>query len=149
MKLYEFSLSSVYLDPAIFQDRVLQFIKHPLLRAHILYYMRILQPLPEGFIGTERIIGAMETKPLKKIGILYLMLMNLYLGHVDEYILDCLRKYELPCFWYRTFTTGLLFYIDKSTVKANRCLALDAHLPKWGLSVKVCTKIHLSTMPPL
>ncbi len=67
IKLYEFSLNSVYLDPAIFQEMVLQLIKHPLLRAYVVYFMRILQPLPEGFNPLERYIGSVETKPLKRL----------------------------------------------------------------------------------
>jgi len=136
-KLYDFSPSTASMDRDKLMVKVDDLLCNPILEG--LVYSSIKKLQVEGNT-LDRILGFLQTnrKPTRGIGILYFILMDLYLEHLDYYIYDTINKYKLNCFWGRCLNTAILGFTDKRTVpKVNKVLKLDSVLPAWGLTAKV------------
>lgn len=134
-KLLDFSPSTVLIDRKILMQKVRELIHNPKLEALVLFFIQKLQADGD---KSERILGFGQTKPAKRIGLLYFLFMELYLVVIDDYIHE--RIHLLNCFWVRCLTTGLICFSDQKTIpKVVNILKLDGALPAWGLTAKVST----------
>ena len=131
---YDFSPSTVFIDRKKLMLKVVELVHNPRLEALVYFFVKKLQA------DGDRILGFAQTKPTRRIGLLYFMLMDLYLEHLDLYIHEKMNNTEFHCFWARCLNTGLMGFTDKKTIpKVVNMLKFDGALPAWGLTAKVRT----------
>lgn len=138
-KLYDFSPSTAFMDRDKLMQKVNELLQNPILEALLYSFVKKLQVDGDPL---DRILGFVQTKtkPTRGIGLLYFILMDLYLEHVDYFIYETINKSGFNCFWARCLNTAIIGFTDKRTVpKFNKILKLDSVLPAWGLTAKVRT----------
>lgn len=136
-KLLEFSPSTVSMDCGKLMLSVDALLRDPILNIMVETFVRKLQ-VDGGQL--DRIVDFVKTKrkPTRGIGLLYFILMDLYLEHLDQFIHDTIKKSGLNCFWSRSLDTAILGFTDKKTAHLyNKVLQLHIVLPTWGLTAKV------------
>lgn len=135
-QLYDFSPSTTYMSRDKLMLKVNELFENSIIKELVYSFFKKLQ------VDGDRILGFVQTKtkPTRGIGLLYFILMDLYLEHVDYFIYESINKSRLNCFFVRCLNTAILGFTDKRTVpKLKKILNLDCVLPAWGLTVKVRT----------
>lgn len=138
-KLYDFSPSTTYMSRDKLMLKVDELLQNPIIKELVYSFFKKLQVDGDTL---DRILGFVQTKtkPTRGIGLLYFILMDFYLEHVDHFIYESINKSGLNCFLGRCLNTAILGFTDKRTVpKLNKILLLDCALPAWGLTAKVRT----------
>lgn len=138
-KFYDFSPSTTHMDREKLVLKVNELLEDPILKELVCSFFKKLQVNGDTL---DRILGFVQTKtkPTRGIGLLYFVLMDLYLEHIDYFLYEVIKKSGLNCFWCRCLMTAILCFTDKKTVpKLNKILKLDGVLPAWGLTAKVRT----------
>lgn len=136
-KLLEFSPSAASMDCGKLMQKVEDFLHNPILKIMVNSFVRKLQVEGDQL---ERLIGFVKTKrkPTRGLGLLYFILMDLYLDNIDKFIHSVINKLGLNCFWCRSLDTAILGFTDGKTVKQfNEVLQLHIALPTWGLTARV------------
>lgn len=138
LKLYEFNPGTSSMDICKLKIKVDSLLVNPILKILVNSYILKLQV---GSDQIDRILDFVQTKkkPTKGIGLLYFLLMDLYLEHLDLFIYETLNAFNLKnCFWSRCMNSAVLGFTDKKTVlKFNEILQLPFVFTAWGLTAKV------------
>lgn len=135
-RLYEFSPSTASIDREKFMFNIRKLLCNKTLMILVDSFVRKLQVDSDPL---DRILEVVKKKwnPTRGLGILYFVLMDLYIEHVDLFIYETINKFELNCFWARSLNFGLLGFTNHKNFKENEILKLDHILPAWGLTAKV------------
>lgn len=142
-KLYDFSTSTNYMDWDKFKIKLNELVKDPIIKDFV--YCFFSTKLQGDGMSSIRILDILVLIKIKKnsdrgLGLLYFILMDLYLEHVDYHIYESINVSGLNCFWGRCLNTAILGFTDKRTApKLDKILKLDCVLPAWGLTATVCT----------
>lgn len=101
-KLYDFSPSTTFMSRDKLTLKVNELLQNLIIKELVYSFLKKLQ------VGGDRILGFIQTKtkPTRGIGLLYFILMDLYLEHVDYFIYESINKSGLSCFWGRCTTTN-------------------------------------------
>lgn len=136
-KLLEFSPSAASMDCGILIQKVDDLLQNPIIKIIINSFVRKLQVEGDQL---ERLIGFVKTKrkPTRGLGLLYFVLMDMYLESIDKLIHNMINKSGLNFFWCRSIDTAILGFTDGKTLKKfNEILQLHIALPTWGLTARV------------
>ncbi|KAI4298082.1 hypothetical protein MLD38_040504 [Melastoma candidum] len=135
-KLYDFSPSTTHMDRDKLMLKVNKLLQHSIIKELVYSFIHKIQVEVDAF---DSILGFVptKTKPTRGLGLLYFILIDLYLEYVDLYIYETINKYQLNCFWGRCLNTAILGFSDKKTVpKYKKILKLDSFFPACGLTAK-------------
>lgn len=138
-KLYEITPSTASMERGKLMQKVDDLLLNRTLKALVESFVKKLQ-VDRDRDPLERILGFVQTKkkPTRGLGLLYFILMDLYLEYIDSVIYETIYKSGLNCFWGRCLDTAILgFTEDKKTVQYHDILQLHIVLPAWGLTAKV------------
>lgn len=135
--LYELAPGTALIDINKLSLKIDSMLVNPILKKLVDPYIKMLKVDGDQI---DRILGYEKTrkKPTKGIGILYFVLLDLYLGELDLFIYDTIKASELKIFWCRCLNTALIGFTDKKTVlQFKEIFQLPVVLPAWGLTAKV------------
>lgn len=130
-RLYELSPGSAPIDREKLIQKVDRLVNSRSLRNLVYFSVQKLQS--KGWIESWNSFKVKETR----IGLIYLVLMDLYLEDLDSIIFEIISKTRFNLFWTRRLTTAFLSIMDPKAAKCNHLLKFDVLLPAWGLSAKV------------
>lgn len=135
--LYELSPSTASMDRDKLMLKVDSLLLNPILRILVASFVKKLQVDGD---PADRITGVVNTrrKPTRGMGLLYFILMDLYLEHLDSFIYETINQARLNCFWARCLDSAILGFTDKKAVlEFNEMFKLHIVLTAWGLMAKV------------
>lgn len=105
--------------------KVDQFLMNPILKRVVASFVEKMQgegdPLKRMFSFMQR-----KRKPTRGMGLLYFMLMDLYIENIDSILYESIQQFELKCFWSRCLNMVFLgFPTEKDAINALDVFQLD------------------------
>lgn len=132
-KLLEITPGAASIDQKLLMIKVDDLIQNPTLRAMIYIFVCQLQ-VDKDKDPLEKVLGYLKNKR-QTTGLIYFILIDLYLEHLDKVVLDIIQKGGQKCIWVRCLNTALLCFPDLNR-SSNDLLQMDIVLPAWGLTAK-------------
>lgn len=135
---YEILPGTSAIDISKLSGKVDALVDNPVLKQLVDPFVKKLQ------VGDDQVDKMIEfvksTRSNKKKGLIYYILMDLYLEHIDSILYKIVKESSSNFFWERCLNCSIIGFTDKKSVVEFQSLCQFSHLlPAWGLTAKVRT----------
>ena len=140
INLYEITLGTSTISTEKIYDKIDNLVVNKYIKRILYYNVSKLQSKGDPLTIMLDYMSSKKTNPFNGMGILYFIIMDLYLENLDNIFYESIQRLGLNCMILRCLNTFFIGYPSKKdALNTMKNIDFDIILPAWGLFSKVRT----------